>query len=301
MKICPLQMQENCRSIIMDIFVPAGLYPSQCIARTKKGEQCKAIIPKQRLMEISYDIVAWKGASEDANGDRLLELMVRDLVCSRHSTTQYMILELLQKYRAQITYFAKHAVKLPLPHSSPCMNRNSKTEFATKLGSIIKQNQFFDGCVYVFTSQHLPGLVKIGSTKQEAADDRIKEWQDCYYKPERVFSATFKFPQRFEELIHLQLASKRCQVTCWKQKSVHKTHDEWFKCSREEIVDIIKQWKRLTDVDDLYDPVKRNITERWGSILDRLVDSGGFNARTWMSEVALEVERQNLESLSMKP
>ena len=288
---------------VMDFFKPADLDLCQCLAFTKQQKQCQGTIPAHRKMEISLDVVKWQRAAKVEDKGYLLENIIRDLICPNHhpDSIQRQLDTLVPKYQFQLTEYARKVfvdwLELEKPRQS---HRNSQKNFGLKLGTEIKSEQFVEGYVYVFTSECVPGLVKVGSTKSSVAE-RVKEWRKCYYKPQILCSERFQFPQRMEELVHLQFVANRREVLCWKRECKMKFHDEWFQCEPHRMKAVVEEWKRLTKAAGLYDAKRRILAERWKVQLDRLIGrhDGDFGAETWMCEMSLSIEQQNFQKLSM--
>jgi hypothetical protein len=137
-----------------------------------------------------------------------------------------------------------------------------------KLERPIRPEQFSDGFLYAFTSEFEPGFVKIGCCRSAPAQ-RIRQWDKCYPKATLYHEEACEFPQRMEELIHLEWADRRYSKQCDVGSCKWKSHDEWFKCLPTEAERIMRQWKRLLQF-CLYCPTTRQLEDRWKLLLQEV-------------------------------
>jgi hypothetical protein len=245
------------------IFRPQALEELQCIARTKGKTQCRGKIGEAYSSTASQQAT---GTSASQAPETDMSKILRLLVCKRHSEEQILsqMNRLLATYIPELVEFARSHIARTDPTSQLC-DRNSNMSVRIKLESLISSEQFPDGFLYAFTSEFEPGFVKIGCCKSTPAQ-RIRQWDKCYPKATLYHQEVFKFPQRIEELIHLELADKRYSKQCNVGSCDSKSHDEWFKCSPAEAEHIIQQWQRLSQ-SRLYDPTTRQLEDRWKLLL----------------------------------
>ena len=240
------------------IFRPQALEEFQCIARTKGNTQCRGKIGEAYSSTASQQAT---GTSASQASETDISKILRLLVCKRHSEQQILsqMETLLETYTPELVEFARSHTDRTDPTSQLC-NKNSNMSVRIKLESPISSEQFPDGFLYAFTSEFEPGFVKIGCCKITPAR-RIREWDKCYPKATLYHQEGFKFPQRIEELIHLEFADKRYSKQCNVGSCGSKSHDEWFNCLPTEAERIMQQWKRLLQF-CLYDPTTRQLEDR---------------------------------------
>ncbi|KAG9664677.1 hypothetical protein KCV03_g10099, partial [Aureobasidium melanogenum] len=248
------------------IFRPQALEELQCIARTKGSTQCRGKIGEAYSSTASQQAI---GTSASQAPETDISKILRLLVCKRHSEQEILsqMNGLLETYAPELVEFARSHTDRTDP-TSQLWDRNSSMSVRIKLERPIRPEQFSDGFLYAFTSEFEPGFVKFGCCKSALAQ-RIRQWDKCYPKATLYHQEVFKFPQRIEELIHLELADKRYSKQCNVGSCDSKSHDEWFKCSPAEAEQIIQQWQRLSQ-SRLYDPMTRQLEDRWKLLLQKI-------------------------------
>jgi hypothetical protein len=119
------------------------------------------------------------------------------------------------------------------------------------LSQPVASNQAASGYVYALFWPSEPEFVKIGYAKSSTAR-RLKTWNKCHQGAEILYSAPFMFPERMERIIHLQLIQRRHYIRAC--VACGRSHIEWFKISREEAVQIIRDWRDVNKENTLYAP-----------------------------------------------
>jgi hypothetical protein len=260
------EMSNEARVKPAAIFRPQALEELQCIARTKDDTQCRGKIGEAYSSTASQQATVTL-ASQAPETD--MSEILRLLVCKRHSEEQILkqMNGLLATYTPELIGFARSHTARADSTSKLC-DRNSNMSVRIKLERPIRPEQFSDGFLYAFTSEFEPGFVKIGCCRSAPAQ-RIRQWDKCYPKATLYHEEACKFPQRMEELIHLEWADRRYSKQCDVGSCKWKSHDEWFKCLPTEAERIMQQWKRLLQF-CLYGPTTRQLEDRWKLLLQEV-------------------------------
>lgn len=248
-----------------DLFKSQYLRERQCIAYTTKGKQCGAHTSQPSLslasIYMSRDYIKCEQKGE------LIKAVIRLLICGNHKDAHLhsQFNGLVEKYQPELEEYARtHEPHVRITHRRS--SRNTKTTMRDKLYSVIKDDQFQTGSLYIFTWSCLEGYVKVGCTKGGSAK-RIKQWSRCYPGAVEAHSMEMSFPQRMEELIHLQMAGRRYDISCYAGSCVSGYHDEWFECSVEEMRIVIDDWSALVKESELYSMNTRRLTGYWTDVL----------------------------------
>ena len=93
----------------------------------------------------------------------------------------------------------------------------------------------------------MPGFLKIGCAKTSSTR-RIAQWAQCHPGLALVSDTAFNLPQRIKELMHLYLGTNRYDVACIFKSCKSQWHDEWFKCSVEDVRSLVEQMEILVRV-----------------------------------------------------
>lgn len=185
------------------------------------------------------------------------------LVCNVHrKTISSQMDRLCSRFEPELSKYINTLV-FTAPLSTRPSNRNSNTTLRSKLESHINKKQFLNGFVYVFWTASDPKFIKIGCSNH-SPEARVTQWTKCYPAAELLLKEAFDFPQRIEELIHLQLADKRVEMQCDVPSCKSGFHDEWFECSVEEARVVIQDWKKVSTT-PLYD--NRQLRSVWRDVL----------------------------------
>ena len=132
------------------------------------------------------------------------------------------------------------------------------------------------GSVYAFVWPDWPGYIKIGYSTN--VHNRENDLRECYPRGQMRFSIDVQFPHRIEELIHLELGSKRRQIDVCRNQYCRRTHNEWFEESLETVEDIMAIWQEISEQVPLYTK-DGMLSNRWS--LDVLPDlNGDYTAAT---------------------
>ena len=265
----------------MGLFKPRDLQERQCIAQTCTKKQCSARISGNSLSRVTKYL--GNEFIESEQKVELLQTIVRLLICNNHKDIhlQPQMDSLIRKYLPELEEHARtHESYEPYkPIRCHRSARNSRTTLTNKLYSSIKDDQFLTGSLYIFTWKHLPGYVKVGCAKGDSAK-RIEQWAKCYSGAERVHSVNVSFPQRMEELVHLQMAERRYEVYCDEESCKLRYHDEWFKCSVEEMKSVVDGWASLATEFELYQADTRRLADHWPPILAAFSIEVGTNVNS---------------------
>lgn len=275
------------------LFKPRNLNAYQCIARTVRGVQCRGEISEGDLRSASSQMRLLTGSTGENRS--LLKTITPLLVCKRHPDwrVQTQLQDLMRIYESDICEYGKICGPLDRVEPRACQ-RNSATTLLQKLKSPIESNQFEGGVVYLFTWDKQPGFVKIGCAKG-LSDRRVAQWAKCYPRLTPNFDMKFDFPQRMEEMIHLELAGKRYEMRCDIRSCRSEYHDEWFKCSVEEAETLVRRWRSRDDEHTLYDLHSRRLTDYWKTpyAIERLL---GIPPTSDLDVVGGDLERMSLTS-----
>ncbi len=119
----------------------------------------------------------------------------------------------------------------------------------------------------------------------------------------------FAFPQRMEELVHLQLADKRYEIRCSLPSCKSDYYDEWFRCSIEAAKRFVKRWIMVSTIAPIYDIKTRQLAAFWTEVLHGSIQPDavevtaevlleGVGARSALSDLAVvdDLERMSLRS-----
>lgn len=251
------------------MFKPLDLDERQCIAHTKKHVQCHGKIGEGYLASATRRISELRSSATE--NCTLLVAIVRLLICKRHSENciHHQLEGLMQKYEPELMEYASTHRPSNSVEFRLCQ-RNSKTTLRMKLESPIKDNQFPTGFLYIYTWDSMPGFVKIGCAKTSSAK-RVAQWAKCHPALTLAFHTDFIFPQRIEELVHLQLADKRYEVSCNLPSCKSDYHNEWFTSSVEGARRLLEQWKALAERSPIYDIDTRQLAGFWKKVLQTFV------------------------------
>jgi len=227
----------------------------QCITHTVKHLPCGNQISKGELALATSKLPELH--NPDNEEATTLDTIIKLLICANHrkSQTGGQLDALMRKYRSELLEFAKTRELQSFTSYRP-WRQSTRVSVKEKLGVVIKENESRTGSVYGYTWDVVPGLIKIGYAKDTTCG-RIKQWCKCNPGATQVFSVTFDFPHRMEELIHRQLADKRQELKCNLEACPSTYHNEWFSCSVEETEQILQQWKTISEEEPLYDLEQR--------------------------------------------
>lgn len=241
----------------------------QCIATTVKNLPCKNHIRLDELVAVSEGIIGIHALATKEK-EAAIAAAIKGLMCTSHREKQSksQVDDLAIKYKSAILEYSKICRHLELEEPRPWLG-NSKTTILTKLPRVINLEQFSGGFIYAFTQKSRPGFVKVGCAKRSVAQ-RCKDWARCYPAANLEVEMQTSFPQRVEELIHLQLHGFRYEIRC--DTCDVGRHTEWFKCSLELIENTIRDWVLLMNANGLYDIESRQLSARWDGIVSNLVN-----------------------------
>lgn len=241
-------------------FRPKGLQQHQCLALKNDGSQCCNKVGYSDLDNATKRMHRVSKSNETEND---LHGIFEFLVCKLHRKTISSQMDgLCSRFEAKLSrYINTLAIRAPV--STRPSKRNSNTTLRAKLESHIEEKQFPNGFIYVFRTASDPQFVKIGCSNHSPTA-RVAQWAKCYPEAKLLLKEAFDFPQRIEELIHLQLADKRVEMQCDVPSCKSGFHDEWFECSVEEARVVIQDWKKVSTT-PLYD--NRQLRSVWRDVL----------------------------------
>lgn len=218
--------------MVANFFKPQYLQERQCIAHTSKDRQCRARTSEGRLC-LALKLLR----RTSINGEKVSEsreTIIRLLVCDMHRLQVDSLLDgLIKKYQPEFHGYARTHEPKETTILRQCV-RNNRTNFRSKLKSAIKGEQFDCGHIHIFTWPYMPHYIKVGCTKNSPAE-RIKQWAKCYPDAVAAYSVWLNFPQRIEELFHLQIVDKRYDILGSSRSCKSTYHDVWFLSSIEEM------------------------------------------------------------------
>lgn len=182
---------------------------------------------------------------EGAEGTEVLDSLVKRYKSSWVTTGGYNFIllekngQLFEKYRT-----TKHTVKNLLPR-------------------VVSNGRHSCGWIYIFSWPRAQGYLKIGYAV-ESPGYRTNTWQRCHSGAKLEYSVTVSYPQRMEELIHAELASRRHQLS---KSCAHcrKQHSEWFMMTLEEARDVVGNWGTIA-ASPLY-TTSRTLSPQWHRIV----------------------------------
>ncbi|QIW94535.1 hypothetical protein AMS68_000053 [Peltaster fructicola] len=150
-----------------------------------------------------------------------------------------------------------------------------------------------EGYVYALSTPY-PGVVKIGSSGRSGEIRQIEQ-EACLPGCRLIVQAWFCFPERIEQLIHLQLGAVRRKIMQCENKACRRTHVEFFQLPDKEAKLVIEDWKELSHAEPLYDSEGR-LTAAWDTRLQFL--AGEPTALSMMA--VLKQERQEKEEARLR-
>lgn len=238
----------------------------KCIAvlHHQNSRRCKAQ-PSQADLNEALRLIAgiWLRSPQDTNTK--LEEVIRLRTCPTHRQkleAQYLMCQ--AKIYSETLLQSGQGLRPGAAEDPPFLpyNANPSLNLVRKLKEPINPNQDPSGFLYVFQIKSAPGFVKIGYGAK-SLDDMLKRWRKCHSEPTICFTEHFDYPERMEEIVHLNFFRNRFTYAC---KICNKRHDEWFKISVEEAQLDISRLKTITQRAPLYTKARR-LSSYWSSVI----------------------------------